>query len=132
MIYDVACFCWWKFVIPLTDDRPATRYYKHRARDWWVVWDPDHIPHVYWEERDRGIQNNSPPPIDQDVGVQTVGASWGQIPSNVVLDTGVQTQGNVWDQLREAVCGLSLDVQCTVYSRLIRFLDLGLLHPRHL
>ena len=95
MIYDVACFCLWKFVIPLTDGRPATRYFQHRARDWFVVWDPDRIPHVYWEERDRRVRRNSPPHIDRDVGVQTMGDAWGQMPPDVVHDTGVQTNGDV-------------------------------------
>ena len=131
MIYDVACFYWWKFVIPLTNGKPAIRYYEHLAGDWWVVRDPDQIPHVYWQEREQCIQRDSPPPIDQDIGVQTMGASWEQTLSDVVLDTRVQTQYDVWDQLREMVSCLSIDEQHTVYSRLIRYLDLGLLYPRH-
>ena len=125
MIYDVETLCWWRFVLPLTDGQPTIRRYQHRVRDWWVVWDPSCTPHVYWVERERQEYSNTPPLVDKEVGVQT--------DDNASGDMCVQTDGNasgdIWDILRQSVSDLPVDKQYTIFHRLERFLDMGLLYP---
>ena len=109
MIYDVETFCWWRFVIPLTDGQPTIRRYKHRVEDWWVVWDPSCTPHVYWVERERQEYSKTPPVVDKEMAVQT--------------------DDDIWDILRQSVSDLPVDKQYKIFHRLERFLDMGLLHP---
>ena len=137
MIYDVESLCWWRFVLPLDDGQLNIRKYKHCVRDWWVVWDPFHKPHVYWEERERREYSYTPPWRDKEASVQTDDTPCtlqpAQIPTLTFKTTGVQTdyegEGDIWDVLRQSVHGLSVADQHKVFERLERFLSMGLLHP---
>ena len=132
MIYDVECLGWWRFVLPLDGGRLTIRKYKHCVSDWWVVWDPFHKPHVYWEERERQERSYTPPWRDKEMSTQTDDTLCvASRPSSEA--TGVQTdyehKGDIWDVLRQSVQGLSIHDQYKVFVRLERFLDLSLLHP---
>ena len=136
MIYDVDCIAWWKFVIPLTScGKLDKRYYKHRAYGWYVVRDGFRKPHVYWEDRVRQVRRITPPPLEREVGIQTDNNTRDtpvRNPAIVTKNAEVQTknENDMWDALRESVAGLPAEMEEIVCDRLVRFLDMGLLHPR--
>lgn len=71
MIYNVNCLEYWRFVIPLENNRPAQRFFRHVAHMWRVVWDPFSVPHVYWEDTSSGRRQHFPPSRDRDISTQT-------------------------------------------------------------
>ena len=96
MIYDTISLHWWRFVWPIAKDGSWTRRH-HRFTalpDWEVVRD-GHQKHTYFRDAQTGQTCSHPPPVDQEVGVETeVGAS-------------SYLEGVAWEMLLESVSELS-------------------------
>jgi len=116
MIYDVDAPPWWKHTVPYKDGKPVKVFYGHRAKDWYLVRDPQCPRRVYWEDSEAKVRRSSPPPLDRDIGCQACFE-----PCHLELPSDT----DVWSALGSSVAQLSCEHQSMIYSRLVRFIDLG-------
>ena len=157
MIYDVGAPPWWKRTIPYKNGEPARVYYNHRVRGWKLVRDPFSTWKYYWADLSTRRWRATPPPFDKEVECQTNlnGADFKVAEDFFTLhrkETECQTESpdhkeaecqtiglftsdppadtSVWVALGSSVAGLPQEQQTMIYSRLVRFLELGLLDLR--
>jgi len=116
MIYDMDAPPWWKHTAPYKDGKPVRVFYGHRVKDWYLVRDPHSPRRFYWEDSVAKVWRSSPPPLDRDIGCQTCFEPCRPEPP---ADT------DVWSALGSSVAQLSCEQQSMIYSRLVRFIDLG-------
>ena len=148
MIWDTDSPSWWKRTIPYRDGLPVMRYFNHCAKGWFLVVDPFSPLKFYFADREAGEWRTTPPPLDRDIGTQTTSdlvASFrsesgcqSDLPDHTEADCqtnalmfvpDLPSDVNVWTSLGSTVARLPLDHQATVYNRLIRFLEMGMLNP---
>ena len=116
MIYDVDAPPWWKHTVPYKDGKPVKVFYNHRVRDWNLVRDPHSSRRFYWEDSVAKVWRSSPPPFDKEIGCQTgFGLFLPEPPAHT----------DVWSVLGSPVAHLPPEQQSMVYSRLVRFIELG-------
>ena len=91
-------------------------FYNHHIRDWKLVRDPFGPRRIYWEDSVTKIRRYKPPPFDKEVGCQTGEGLWLPNPT---------ADSDVWSLLGASVAQLTPEQQSMVYSRLVRFIELG-------
>ena len=132
MIWDIDSASWWTRTIPYEDGLPVRRYFNHYAKDWFLVVDPFSPLKFYWADLSTKVWRMSPPPLDKDTGTQTCAdLNEAECQTIGLFGSDLPADADVWSTLGSSVAGLPLDRQATIYNRLVRFLDLGLLDLRN-
>ena len=148
MIWNVDSPSWWMRTVPHRNGIPITRYYNHYVKGWFLVVDPFSPLKFYFADRAAGVWRMTPPPLDRTIGTQTTSdlaapfrsekGCQSDLPDHTEADCqtndlmfvpDLPSDTNVWTSLGSTVARLPPDHQATVYNRLIRFLEMGLLNP---
>ena len=116
MIYDVDAPPWWRYTVPFKEGKLAKVFYKHHIRDWQLVQDPHSSKRIYWEDSIAKVRRFTPPPFDKEIGCQTGEGLFLPDPP---------ADSDVWSLLRDSVAPLTPEQQLMVYSRIVRFIELG-------
>ena len=122
MIYDIDAPPWWRYAIPLREGEPVRVYYKHRVRGWSLVRDPSGPRRVYWQDNAGKVRRFTPPPYDKEIGCQTGEGLFLPDRGSPAVNTA---EPDTWSLLRDSVSHLTLAQQSVVYSRVVRFIELG-------
>ena len=116
MICDMDAPLWWEHTIPCKDGRPIMAFFNHHLRDWQLVRDPHSSRRIYWEDSVIKVRRFTPPAFDKEIGCQTDDGLFLPDPP---------AESDVLSLLGASVAQLSPERQSMVYSRLVRFIELG-------